>query len=195
MSLHRENVIWKSPTDGLWRRGFYNYREVGDPFSEDFDPEWDVEYDYSSFFWTSDPCTTRDQADQSWTGPNPGCVEIATDREDIAELDRFWRMHRDPKYAAQQTKARHREFIDAEQAKVYESGVIDHLRPGARVDVRVADKTNPGQSPCGYMGTLELEKDWLVLTAGAKTVKVFNQHTGKLYRHGWNATTHVRVFG
>lgn len=193
MSVDRANMIWKSPDDGLWRRGFYSYYTVGDPASEDFDPEWDVEYDYDSFWWTSGPFNTVEQADRSWNGPNPGGVEIVTTADGGRELDHLWTMHRDPEYAAQWTKDNHRKFIDAEHAKLYEAGIGDRLRDGIFVGIKVTDKLNPGCSVTGYAGQLRKDGDWLVMPTGRKPVKVYNSRTGRFYRHGWNATTGVDV--
>ena len=47
MSVNRENAIWASPTGG-YKMGLYSL-EYTNMDSPDFDYEWDVEYDYSSF--------------------------------------------------------------------------------------------------------------------------------------------------
>lgn len=69
MSTNRENVIWQS-SNGLWNRAFYEFWEV-DTDSDDFDPEWSVEYG-QDFNWVSLGHATADAAEQSWKGSNPG---------------------------------------------------------------------------------------------------------------------------
>lgn len=71
MSLHRENVIWQS-ADGTWSRGFYTTYPTGDPSSEDYDREWDVDYNYDEFWWASTGHPNVEAAERSWRGANPG---------------------------------------------------------------------------------------------------------------------------
>lgn len=88
MSLNRENVIWQSE-DGTWNRGFYDFHYVGER-DEDFDEEWDVEYT-EKLSWVSTGHASRQLADSSWRGPNPGgSSEISyseENREYIEELE------------------------------------------------------------------------------------------------------------
>jgi hypothetical protein len=70
VSVNRENVIWKS-RDGKWYRAFYDYYNVGDTFSDDWDFEWDVEYT-DDFNWVSGPHPSLEAAHRSWDGANPG---------------------------------------------------------------------------------------------------------------------------
>lgn len=69
MSFNRENVVWQS-SDGTWSRGFFTVHEMWDV--EDFDPEWDVEYDTSTFEWASVGHATEEAAYAAWDGANPG---------------------------------------------------------------------------------------------------------------------------
>ena len=78
MSLHRENIVWKS-RDGTWSIGFYDYYYTGDTSDEDFDHEWDVEYDYSQFNWVSTGHPTEQAAHDSWDGCNPGSSQITSE--------------------------------------------------------------------------------------------------------------------
>lgn len=71
MSFHRENVIWQS-ADGSWSRGFFTSFDAPGGGDDDFDPEWDVEYDFGSFQWVSTGHATEDAAWASWRGANPG---------------------------------------------------------------------------------------------------------------------------
>lgn len=198
MSFHRENVIWQSPEDKLWRRGFFTTHECwsgGD--DEDFDPEWDVEYDFGSFEWTSPACSTKDEAYRSWKGSNPGTVDVcpAAD-EDAAKYDHMWKMHRDPEYAASWTKKNHDDFITREQKKIHDNVDLSRLRVGATVSIMLADKLNPGRSVLGATGKLVTDSSgWLCLdgSLNGKPVKVYNPETHTLYRHKWDAVVGLTI--
>ena len=69
-SFNRENVIWVSP-DGTWNRGFFA-EEATNTWSDDYDPEWDVEYDFGHFWWVSVGHPNEEAAHASWTDVNPG---------------------------------------------------------------------------------------------------------------------------
>lgn len=71
MSFNRENVVWQS-ADGTWGRGFYESYSVGSYDDDDYDPEWDVDYDYDTFAWVSVGHATEEAARASWDGANPG---------------------------------------------------------------------------------------------------------------------------
>lgn len=89
MSFNRDNVLWRS-ANGSWNIGFYTANESLGPFSgddEDYDPEWDVDYDYDSFEWASAGHPTEEAAQASWKGANPGMYSISSDPERVAELD------------------------------------------------------------------------------------------------------------
>ena len=75
MSFNRENVTWQSE-NGTWNLGFFQCLEMLTGCDEDFDPEWDVEYNYSCFSWVSRGHATEDAAMNSWKGANPGGSEI-----------------------------------------------------------------------------------------------------------------------
>lgn len=70
MSVNRENVTWQS-SNGKWNLAFYDFYNVRGDDDEDFDPEWDVEYT-DDFNWVSTGHATREAADNSWMGANPG---------------------------------------------------------------------------------------------------------------------------
>jgi hypothetical protein len=80
MSCNRENVIWKDRT-GKWSIGFFDFHQNGD------DPEWDVEYDHSSFNFASVGHDSAESAYAAWRGTNPGGSVICT--EPTAETDRY----------------------------------------------------------------------------------------------------------
>jgi hypothetical protein len=88
MSFNRENVTWQGQ-DGRWSLGFYRVIE-GNVFDEDYDPEWDVDYDYSSFEWVRTGFRTAEAAELSYDGANPGgttIIEFAGNEARVAELD------------------------------------------------------------------------------------------------------------
>lgn len=72
MSLNRKNITWQS-ANGTWSLGFYAYHHVNQD-SDDFDPEWDVDYE-DEFNWVSTGHATSEAADDSRRDPNPGGVE------------------------------------------------------------------------------------------------------------------------
>jgi hypothetical protein len=83
VSCNRENVTWQSE-DGTWSIGFYAYHSTGDPMSEDWDDEWDVEYE-DDFHWVSTGHSDEDSAYQSWHGANPGGTIIVPFSPETAE--------------------------------------------------------------------------------------------------------------
>ncbi len=74
MSFHRENVTWQSE-DGTWSLGFFEVYSY-DSGDDDYDPEWDVDYDYDSFQWVSTGHPTREAAGAAWDGSNPGGTTV-----------------------------------------------------------------------------------------------------------------------
>jgi hypothetical protein len=83
MSFHRENVIWQSP-DGTWNRGFYT-AEI-EYWKEDYDPEWDVDYNFDEFEWLSSGHPTEEAAHKSWTGSNPGGHSTVSDPTSVEAI-------------------------------------------------------------------------------------------------------------
>ena len=75
MSFNRENIAWQSKS-GLWNLGFYTVLKGWDDGSDDYDPEWDVDYDFERFEWVSTGHPTYQAASDSWDGANPGCTTI-----------------------------------------------------------------------------------------------------------------------
>lgn len=86
MSFNRDNIVWKSEA-GTWSIGFYRCYPTGDTSSEDYDPEWDVDYDLGSFEWASTGHRSEQAAIDSWDGPNPGMFTTATDPAQSPRLD------------------------------------------------------------------------------------------------------------
>ncbi len=88
MSFNRENVIWRS-ANGVWSIGFYTVHESVGPFGDDdeYDPEWDVDYDYGSFAWASTGHVSQEDAIAAWKGANPGMHTIENRTERAVELD------------------------------------------------------------------------------------------------------------
>lgn len=81
MSFNRENITWQSP-DKTWNLGFY--RVAWTDFEGD--PEWDVEYDYSTFEWVTTGHSSEESARKAWHGANPGGTFVVP--FDPAEADR-----------------------------------------------------------------------------------------------------------
>lgn len=98
MSFNRENITWQSE-DGTWNRGFYSCFDNYSSDDEDYDPEWDVDYDYDSFEWVSTGHATEQGAWNSWNGANPGGGDMrpwnAQDAEENARLDDMAFIHQE----------------------------------------------------------------------------------------------------
>lgn len=122
MSFHRANIVWQSK-DGSWNRGFYTVSWVG--YEEDgYDPEWDVEYDESSFSWASVGHATKDGACDAWDGANPGSLDVMTysraNHKEIAILDRMALFYRDPAARLAHMKKEKAKQVKEKQAEVKE---------------------------------------------------------------------------
>ena len=88
MSFSRENITWKSK-DGTWSRGMFATSWVGSE-SDGYDPEGDVEYDFSRFSWVTTGHPDEDAPMRAWHGANPGGgIDARDDDERIEELDRM----------------------------------------------------------------------------------------------------------
>lgn len=99
MSFHRENIIWQS-ADGTWSRGFYETYDTGGYGDDDYDPEWDVDYDFGALQWVSTGYATEQVARESWDGANPGghsVLEWRDGQDENEKLDdmaaKLWAAH------------------------------------------------------------------------------------------------------
>lgn len=100
MGLHRENITWQSK-DGTWSLGFWDFYYVNRD-SDDFDPEWDVEYT-DTFNWVSTGHPTYESAEDSWKDANPGGGEMLAYSADApSENDRLDALAKD--FLAQKSK-------------------------------------------------------------------------------------------
>lgn len=179
MSFHRENVIWQS-RDKTWNCGFFRVldRNMSSYSDEDYDPEWDVDYDYSVFEWVSTGHNDKDEAWGAWTGPNPGSWTVLNYAKDTAsecaDYDEMVKCFRDPVYAAKKAKKDSRKLIvDTQKSLLSKKSSHAVLREGARVVVYV-DNNSLSQSASGF---LVRNGDWLML--GKQ--RVYNVETGKLW--------------
>jgi hypothetical protein len=97
VSFCRENIIWQSK-DGTWNQGFFSTVWVGSE-SDGYDPEWDVEYDFTSFSWVTTGHKTFESVERAWQGANPGggIVQDYTPEgdDDALQYDRMARECRD----------------------------------------------------------------------------------------------------
>lgn len=184
MSLNRENVIWQSK-DQTWNRGFYTCNPMGS-FDEDFDHEWDVEYDYSSFEWVSTGHPTLASAEKSWDGPNPDGNDEVPYKGNAAEskkCDLMAKWFKDPaakeKFDKLEESRKNREHFK----KLTEKFENENRCEGRRVFVTVksddAAHTRYGMSSQAN-GTLRQDGDWLII--GSEKTKVFNTKTNKFHK-------------
>lgn len=91
MSFNRENVTWQN-ADGTWNMAFYLVTWEGLE-DEGYDPEWDVEYDYSKFesYGYARRCATEDAAYEEATRnrPNPSGSYVVPRPGNEAECERY----------------------------------------------------------------------------------------------------------
>ena len=90
MSLHRRVVVWAAE-DGTWSFGAYDFDTLTNgPFKgDDFNPEWDVAYDTSAFWFAGTGFPSSDAACEEGyhaQEANPGCYEDIDPGEDTAKL-------------------------------------------------------------------------------------------------------------
>lgn len=89
MSFNRENVTFQT-ADGKWNIGFWNFYETNSYRDEDFDAEWDVEYIYDGFWFSSVGHATPEKAYEAYcrNHSNPAGTEILTyeDNEELCNI-------------------------------------------------------------------------------------------------------------
>jgi hypothetical protein len=91
MSFNRENVTWQSK-DGTWNMAFFRVTWEGRE-EEGYDPEWDVEYDYTKF----DPhnyATRQESPDAAYeqarkNTANPGGGWVVSRQMDTEACDKY----------------------------------------------------------------------------------------------------------
>ena len=181
MSCNREHVIWESK-DHTWNIGFFNFVHLNED-DPDRDPEWDVEYLYSEFFWARKGFSTPEQAQQAWIGPNPGADYdvLPYNRENAhacKEYDEMVRCLDDPAYAIKKRQKDERAYL-REQGKKALEALPGVPRAGERLLVEVSH----GTSMKSYIeGRLIQDGKWLsVAPSGELPKRVLNTETGKLW--------------
>ena len=183
MSWNRENVIWQSK-NGSWNIGFFrSYSSPSQWDDEDFDPEWDVEYDYDEFFFASVGHPSEDSAWRAWKGANPGGSTVMRyskeNAEDIARYDRMALFHLHPEAAAAEVKKENARLKREHVKKLREQFAANNDFANRKVQVKVKLDDRPwdgfGASQ-SYVGFLKQDGDWLVIDR----VKVKNTKTGRL---------------
>ena len=183
MSFNRENVVWQSK-DGSWNIGFFDSHTSPSRWDdEDYDPEWDVEYDYNKFFFASVGHPTELSAAQAWKGANPGggwTVRYSKENaEDIARYDRMALFHLHPEIAAAEVKKENARLKRAHVKALREQFAANNdfksrkVMVSLKTDDAVWDRFGGFQS---YVGFLKEDGDWLVIDG----VKVKNTKTGTL---------------
>ncbi len=179
MSFHRENVTWQSQ-DKTWSLGFFTVIP-GNTWDEDYDPEWDVDYDFSSFEWVTSGHPTEDAAFEAWRGANPGggsVVAYAGHSKEAKAYDLMALWCRRPDLKEEHLKKEARKAKREHFKKLTEDFEAKHRFAG--LSVRVTFKKDADVH--SYLGVSEsatghlLQKgDWLTL----QEKRVFNTKTGK----------------
>lgn len=173
MSFHRENIVWESK-DGSWSRAFYAFDYVGDKDSEDYDPEWDVEYTHE-FNWVSVGHPSEQRALDSWHGVNPGghstlAYSPATATECGALDERAWRFL-NPTEAIRK---------DRRAARTAAKALFASREVGEGVAVAVGFFGSSTDGDTLRTGVLRARGDWLSVAGAMDTVRVYNMVTGVL---------------
>lgn len=188
MSFNRENVIWESK-NGSWNRGFYTAREIGDPFSEDFDSEWDVEYDYSSFEWVSTGHMTKKQADDSWRGANPGTMDVSPykgNATDNKQYDLMAEWFNNPSAKEKHDRLLHnknvREHFKKLQKKFDEADRYEmkNVTVTFKMDDNVYESLGMSQS---FSARMTVDGDWLGLYTRDGFKRVYSTTTNKFAKN------------
>lgn len=182
MSKNHENVVWQSK-DKTWSIGFYEVFPAGFDLPEDYDPEWDVEYDYSRFMFASTGHATEEQAIASWNGPNPGSHTIYSwSKDNAATIEVFERLaefclhpEKEAEWKKKETAKLRREHTKKLKALFAENDDF----AGRCVNVTIKTDEQPW-TPLGSnyhrSGTMKRDGDWLTVEG----VKIKNVVTGRL---------------
>lgn len=176
MSVNRENVVWQSK-DKTWNIGFYDFSYVNQG-SEDFDPEWDVNYDYSSFMWAATGFLTKDAAIASWKQANPGSHDVLPYSDqtatEIAQYDLMAWAYANPDEAAALAAQEEKKRVRAIRKET--KAVLEDLRAGATVSVSFVDAPY-----ASIMGPLKKDGEWLVINSGHKVYRVIKADKSALH--------------
>ena len=183
MSLNRENITWQSK-DGSWNRAFYDFEYVNED-SENFDPEWDVRYDYDRFNWVTTGHATEQQANNAWNGANPGhlnVIEYSKDtKADCDDLDHLARRFLDPAYDKAQRAKEQRDYMRYLGKQVCADYAEKKFYAGLTVNVSYFSGEPGAGIVHTYTGRLVQDGNWLSIEAGGKKLKVYNTKTDKPY--------------
>lgn len=91
MSFNRENITWES-ADGTWNLAFFRTTWVGSE-ADGFDPEWDVEYDYSEFdlyvYVTKQPTPEAAWEEMRKRTSNPGGTNLVSRAMNRAACEKY----------------------------------------------------------------------------------------------------------
>jgi hypothetical protein len=90
MSFNRENVSWESK-NGKWSIGFFTFYSIGAQDGEEEDHEWDVNYEWDSFWFVSTGHNTEMEAMNAYLRQhgNPGGGQTSQYKGNSAENKRY----------------------------------------------------------------------------------------------------------
>lgn len=185
MSRNRDNILWQS-ADGLWNLGVFETIASGEPHDSDYgyDSEWDVEVDFSVFFWASRGYATMEDAARSWDGPNMGGNNVLNWSKQNAKAakayDVMGKRYSNPTWAAEQdakaAKARLAKHTKALKTEFAENN--DFIGEFVTVRVTKGDVTSGLGWFNTYTGRAYRDGDWLIVDG----FQVKNMKTGRLNR-------------
>lgn len=176
MSFNRDNITWQSK-NGTWNLGFFRVAWVGSE-ADGYDPEWDVEYDCSSFEWVSTGHSSEHRANQSWSGVNPGSQTILSwtreNAKEAAEYDQMAYFLQNPEALRQHQIAEKKKKVKAHQVKVKEY-LADRTLASMRQMVMVTYDASPNSNDLAVTCSIRAygREDGTWLTVDGKRVYNF----------------------
>jgi len=181
MSFNRENVAWESQ-DGTWNVGYYTFQETCETDEEGFDVEWDVEYDWTSFWHVTTGQRSADEAHAKMSG-NMGRGEDIHYKGNSALCKKYDAMAfacNHPEEAKKLAEKKQRAEFRKAQAAIVARITEDPAFWGKKLIVKFSQKSTPYELRLGAYKVLTGRSgrvgDWRVVDGA----RVFNEKTQKL---------------
>lgn len=189
MSCNRDNVTWQS-ADKTWNAGFFSFTSFNTD-SEDFDYEWDVDYNYDSFWFVTKGHKTPEAAQAAYTYDhmNPGgttYVHYAGNSADCKKYDRMAWVFLNPELARLEAEKIQRAAMRAHTRKLSTevAGDSNLTNPHIKINITFKSDTSTmwGQSE-NLTGYPRLNGNWLTVEGH----RYFNPSTGKVAPNVYSA--------
>lgn len=143
MSFNHENMVWQNE-DRTWSIGFY--KRISMFHEGDYDSEWDDEFDYTRFEFTSQGHLTEQSAINSWKGPNPGSHEMLhyseSNKDEIAQLNMLASFYFYPELREKNEQEKHSVALDKHYSELVNS-LVESNWVGLRVTAQFKHDDKP----------------------------------------------------